>query len=186
MAWSTGAVEAIEDWLPAASWMPVALTARTTRKVPTAVFWAPAPSAMTSVAVAPEVETEESVPDEGTFVSVQGAVSVEAASVSEKVACTRSTLPFAVTSCMTSMSRDEDRLGAVRRPRRRKRGEVAGGIADPGRARGKSDRERAHGGVGTPAPSVIVSVATADETETEASVPPEGTFASVHGVVPAE
>ena len=71
--------------------------------MPTAVFWAPAPSAMTSVAVAPEVETEASVPPEGTFVSVQGAVSVEAASVSEKVACTRSTLPFALTSCMTSV-----------------------------------------------------------------------------------
>ena len=83
--------------------MPVALAARTTRKVPTAVFWAPAPSAMTSVAVAPEVETDESVPPEGTFVSVQGAVSDEAESVSEKVACTRSTLPFAVTSCMTSV-----------------------------------------------------------------------------------
>ena len=89
--------------MPAASRMPVALAARTTRKVPTAVFWAPAPSAMTSVAVAPEVETEASVPPEGTFVSVQGAVSVEAASVSEKVACTRSTLPFALTSCMTSV-----------------------------------------------------------------------------------
>ncbi len=34
-----------------------------------------------------------------------------------------------------------------------------------------------------PAPSVSVSVATAPEVETLASVPPLGTFASVHGTV---
>ena len=38
---------------------------------------------------------------------------------------------------------------------------------------------------GAPAPSVIVSVAVAAETATEASVPPRGDVASVHGVVPA-
>ena len=38
---------------------------------------------------------------------------------------------------------------------------------------------------GAPAPSVIVSVATVPETEIELRLPPEGTFASVHGAVPA-
>jgi hypothetical protein len=51
------------------------------------------------------VESEERVPPEGTFASVQGAVSVEDASVSEKVARTRSTLPLAVVSCMSRLTR---------------------------------------------------------------------------------
>src|SRR2546426_301458 len=97
VAWSAGALEPKEDWLPAASRMPVALAARGTRKLPTAVFWAPAPSARTRgtlapegeteargpplgaaasgpVATAPETETEASEPPLGTAASVQGAV----------------------------------------------------------------------------------------------------------------
>src|SRR2546426_321514 len=83
VAWSAGALEPKEDWLPAASRMPVALAARVTRKLPTAVFWAPAPSARTRVTLAPEVETEAREPPLGTLASVQGAVSVEAAPETE-------------------------------------------------------------------------------------------------------
>ena len=79
MAWSVGAVEAREDWLPAASWMPVALAARTTLKVPTAVLAAPAPSLIVRVAVVPAVETAASVPALGMLVSVHGVVSEEEA-----------------------------------------------------------------------------------------------------------
>ena len=74
-----------EDWLPAASRIPVALAARATVKVPTAVFAAPAPSAIVRVATAPAVATLDSVPPLGTFASVHGAVSVDEASVSLKV-----------------------------------------------------------------------------------------------------
>jgi hypothetical protein len=41
LAPSVGAAAAKEDWLPAASRMPVPLAARATVKVPTAVFAAP-------------------------------------------------------------------------------------------------------------------------------------------------
>src|SRR5881397_1801497 len=103
VALSAGALEPKEDWLPAASRMPVALGARVTRKLPTAVFWAPAPSARTRVALAPAVETEAREPPLGTLASVQGAVSEEAASVSERVALTRSTLPLPSTSRITGV-----------------------------------------------------------------------------------
>ena len=88
MAPSVGAAAANEDWLPAASRMPVALAARATVNVPTAVFAAPAPSVIVSVAPAPEVATLASVPPLGTFASVHGAVSVDEASVSLNVTAT--------------------------------------------------------------------------------------------------
>ena len=118
--------------------------------------------------------------------SVQGAVSVEAASVSEKVACTRSTLPFAVTSCMTSMPATRTGLAPSAGPVAANEERLPAASRIPVALVARATVKEPTAVSGAPAPSVIVSVATADETETEASVPPEGTFASVHGVVPAE
>ena len=173
MAWSTGAVEAIEDWLPAASWMPVALTARTTRKVPTAVFWAPAPSAMTSVAVAPEVETEESVPAEGTFVSVQGGVGGGGERLREG---RLHAIDPAVrmTSCMTSMPATRTGLAPSAGPVAAKEERLPAASRIPVAFVASATVKEPTAVSGAPAPSVIVSVATAAETETEASVPPRG------------
>jgi len=59
--------------------MPVPLAARATVKAPTAVFAAPPPSVIVSVAPVPDVATPASVPPLGTFASVHGAVSVDEA-----------------------------------------------------------------------------------------------------------
>ena len=61
----------------AASRIPVAFEASARVKLPTAVFAAPAPSVIVSVAVAPATDTLASVPPLGTFASVQGAVPAE-------------------------------------------------------------------------------------------------------------
>ena len=89
------------------------------------------------------------MPPEGTAVSVQGAVSVEEASVSEKVASTRSTLPFASTSRMRSVPATRTGFAPSAGERGREGGEVAGGVADAGGAGGERDREGADGGVGS-------------------------------------
>ncbi len=142
---------------------------------------------MTRVAVAPEVEAEERVPPEGTLVSVQGGVvSVEGSRDSEKVARTRSTLPFASTSRMSSvpatstgraasagvLAANEERLPAASRMP----------VAEVASATLKEPTAVS----GAPAPSAIVRVAVVPDTDTEERVPPEGTLESVQGAVPAE
>ncbi len=118
-------------------------------KLPTAVFGAPAPSfAMTSVAVAPEVETAASEPPLGTFVSVQGAVSEEGSTVSREggetgrpCRCRRCRASRACAATSTGRAPSVGEVAA-------KAGEVAAGVADAGRARGERDGEGADGGVG--------------------------------------
>ncbi len=85
LAPSVGAAAANDDWLPAASRMPVALVASATVKLLTAVSAAPAPSAIVSVATAPAVDTLVSEPALGTLASDHCAVFVEEASVSLNV-----------------------------------------------------------------------------------------------------
>ncbi len=70
---SVGAEAAKEARLPAASRMPVALVASATRKAPTSVSGAPAPSAIVSVAMVVATVVVVWLPPLGTFVSVQGA-----------------------------------------------------------------------------------------------------------------
>ena len=179
---SAGAVAPKLDWLPAASRIPVALVASATVKLPTAVFAAPAPSVIVSVAVVVATATLASVPPLGTFASVHGAFpAVYDASVSENTAITRSTLPLALVSSIVIVT--SIGLGAVRRRCRRERRQVGGRVSDPGRARGERHGEAADGGVRRARALAIVSVATAPAVATLDSVPPLGTFASVHGAV---
>ena len=138
--------------------MPVALAARATVNVPTAVSAAPAPSVMVSVAVAPEVETDASVPPEGTAVASRSGVGGGGERLGEGRQHAVD-LAVRVDVVHDQRARDEDRLGPVGRRGGRKRGEVAGGVADAGGVGGERDGERADGGVGAPAPSVMVSVA---------------------------
>src|ERR671936_750418 len=70
---SDGEVAANDDWLPAASRMPLALAASATVNDPTAVLAAAPPSFSVRVAWLPDTLTDASVPPEGTFASVQGA-----------------------------------------------------------------------------------------------------------------
>src|SRR5690242_8902759 len=93
LALSAGAWAANELWLPAESRTPEALAASATRKEPTEVSAALAPSAIVSVAVAPLEDTEDSDPPLGTAVSVHGAVAVVPEMLSENVALTWSILP---------------------------------------------------------------------------------------------
>ena len=145
---------------------------------------APAPSAMTSVAVAPEVETEASVPRDGTFVSVQGRCRWRRRAFRRRSACTRSTLPLQLTSCIDE--RPATRTGlAPSAGGGGERGVVAGCVADPGGVCGECDREGADGGVGGACAfgdrEGGVAGGDGDGGERAAA----GAFASVHGVVPA-
>src|SRR5207244_5988166 len=102
---SAGEEAAKEERLPAASRMPAALVARATVKAPTAVSGAPAPSLMVRVATAPEAETEASEPPLGTDGSGDGeGQALEEASVPEKVASVRSTLPVVVVYCTARLT----------------------------------------------------------------------------------
>ena len=185
MAWSVGAVEPKEDWLPAASRMPVALAASVTRKAPTAVLAAPAPSVIDRVAVAAAVETAASEPALGTVVSVHGAVSMEEASGSLKSALTRSTLPLAFTSFITSVPATRTGLAASVGVVAVKEDWLPALSRMPVALLVSAIVKAATAVSGAPAPSLIVSVAVALETLTEVRLPLLGTLASDHGAVPA-
>ena len=111
---SAGAAAANDDWLPAASRIPLAPAASATVKLPTAVSAAPAPSVRVSVAMEPLVLTLASVPPLGTLASVHCDVSVELASVSLNVTVTRSTFPLAFVSNICIAVRITDLFGAYR------------------------------------------------------------------------
>ena len=185
VAWSAGAVAAKDDWLPAASRMPLALAARATLKVPTAVLAAPAPSVIVRVAVAPAVETAASVPALGTFVSVHGAVSVEAASGSLKSALTRSILPLPSMSFITSVPATRTGLALSVGVVAAKEDWLPAASRMPLALVLSAIEKEPTAVSAAPAPSVIVSVALAAATATEARLPPLGTLASVQGAVPA-
>ena len=85
--------------------MPDALAARATWNAPTAVVAAAAPSSRTRVATAPDVATLAVVAPLGAPVRLHGAVAVEAWSGSSNVATTRSTLPLASASRISSAVR---------------------------------------------------------------------------------
>jgi len=79
---------------PSASTTPVGEAASDTRKAPTAVFCAPAPSLRFSVAVFPDTETDCKVPFDGTLLNVHGAVQAPVqVTLDENVATTWSTRP---------------------------------------------------------------------------------------------
>src|SRR5256885_863896 len=140
-ALSAGAVAANEGGFPAASRMPLALVARATVKLPTAVSTAPAPSAMVSVATDPLVDTEPSVPPDGTLESAHGADAVEAARVSENVALTWSTFPLPFVSNISSVPRIGAALsaGAVARSEERRVGEERRSRWSPDHSKKKTD-----------------------------------------------
>jgi hypothetical protein len=98
-ALSWGARAENDAWLPAASWISLS-AASATVKVSTDVSCTPAPSVMTSVAVEPDVDTDASVPSEGTLASVHPSVhgAGHVARGSPNCTVTRSTRPSWSTS----------------------------------------------------------------------------------------
>ena len=186
VAWSTGAVEPKEAWLPAASRMPVALAASTTRKVPTAVFWAPAPSAMTSVAVAPEVETEDERAARGHIGERPGGGVGGGLQRLREGGEDTVDLAVCVDVAHEQRARDEHRLRPVGGRAGCEGGEVAGSVADAGRAVASATVKEPTAVSGAPAPSAIVERRGRPRRPTpRRGVPPEGTPESVQGAVPA-
>ena len=131
------------------------------------------------------METEASEPALGTAVSVQGAVSEEGTSVSEKVASTRSTLPFASMSRITSVPETSTGRAPSTGALAAKAERLPAASRMPVALVASATVKEPTAVSGAPAPSAIVSVAIVPEIETELRLPPEGTFASVHGAVPA-
>ena len=127
--------------------MPVALVASATVKEPTAVFAAPAPSVIVSVAVLVATATLASVPPLGTLASVHGAVPADVRR--ERLREHRGdVVDLAVGVGVLHRHDDQDGLGAVGRCGRGERGLVAGGVADTGCARGERDGEAADRRIG--------------------------------------
>ena len=162
--------------------MPVALAARAILKVPTAVLAAPAPSLIVRVAVVPEVETAASVPALGTLVSVQGAVSVEGASGSLKLAVAWSILPLPSVSFIASVPATRTGLALSVGLVVVKLAWLPAASRMPVALVASAIVKLLTAVSGAPAPSVIVRVAAVPEVVTEARLPALGTLLSVQGV----